>query len=58
MTPLTIIGIACICLILFGIITYGISGTFLFNISPPFIQQASTYEFRNHLKQSFYEQEQ
>ena len=57
MNPLTILGMALVLLVLFGVIIYGVSGTFFFSVAPPFIEQAATYEFRDHLKQSFYEQE-
>lgn len=57
MNPLTILIIALVLLAVFGLIIYGISGTFFFSISPPFMQQAATYEFRDRIKQSFYEQE-
>lgn len=57
MNPLTILIIAFVLLAVFGLIIYGISGTFFFSISPPFMQQAATYEFRDRIKQSFYEQE-
>lgn len=57
-SPLMIILLAVAILLAFGLVIYGISGTFFFSVSPPFIQQAATYEFRDRVKQSFYEQEQ
>lgn len=57
MNPLTIIGIAAVALVVLAVVVYGISGTFFFSVAPPFIEQAATYEFRDHIKQSFYEQE-
>lgn len=57
MNPLTILGVALVALVIFGLVIYGISGTFFFSVAPPFIEQAATYEFRDHVKQSFYEQE-
>jgi len=57
MTPIVILGIAIFILFVFGLIVYSVSGTFFFSVSPPFLQQAATYEFRDRVKQSFYEQE-
>lgn len=57
MNPLTVLGVALALLVIFGLIIYGVSNNFFFSVAPPFIEQASTYEFRDHIKQSFYEQE-
>lgn len=56
-SPFMIITMSMAILVVFFIFIYGISNSFFFSVAPPFIEQAATYEFRNHINQPFYEQE-
>lgn len=57
-SPLGLIIISIVVVIVFYFAVYGINSSYLYTTAPPFLEQSSTYEFRNKVKQPFYEQDQ
>ena len=56
-SPLGLIIVGVIAVIIFYFIINGINLSYLYTTTPPFLEQSSTYEFRNKIKQPFYQQD-
>jgi hypothetical protein len=57
-SPLGLIVISLVVVVVFYFAVYGINISYLYTTAPPFLEQSATYEFRNKVKQPFYQQDQ